>query len=55
VTALAYVRLVRSRSDRRGKYGIPDKVRGMHAFLDYEGTWRYVDVMSILDSVGCIT
>jgi len=55
VTALAYVRLVRSRSDRTGRYGIPDEVRGMHAFSDYEGTWRYVDVMSILDSVGCIT
>jgi len=55
VTALAFLRLVCSRRDPTGKYGIPDEVRGMDVFSSYGGACRYTDVMSIVDSVGCLT
>ena len=55
VTALAFLRLVCSRQDPAGRYGIPDEVRGMDVFTSYDGMRRYTDVMSILDSVGCLT
>lgn len=55
LTAVAYIRLVRSRRDPRGRYGIADKVRGMDVFKAYDGTRRYIDAMSISASVGCFT
>jgi len=54
-TTLAYVRRVCSRRDPTGGYGIPDRVRGMHVFTDYGGRHEYIDVMTIVDSVGCLT
>ena len=54
-TTLAYVRRVCSRRDPMGRYCIPDRVRGMHVFTDYGGRHEYIDVMTIVDSVGCLT
>lgn len=53
--ALAYIQLIISQRDRNGRYGIPEDRRDMHVFSSYEGTHKYVDALSIIDSVGCIS
>jgi len=55
LVALAFVRSIVSQRDPTGLYGIPEDCRDMHVFSSYEGTHRYIDALSILDSVGCLT
>ena len=53
--ALAFVQSIVTQRDPTGRYGIPEDCRDMHVLSSYEGTHRYIDALSILDSVGCLT